>query len=87
MNPSTEMLATIIVLFVFFGGYIAFCLIPASMAKKRGRSGFGWFVCSLFLSPIIGIFIVACLGDTEEKRRERIYEEEEIRRQIRNSVD
>ena len=87
MDSSTYALALLVTLLISLGIYIAFCLIPASMAKKRGRSGFGWFFCSLFLTPIVGIFIVACLGDTEEKRRERIYEEEEIRRQIRHSDD
>ena len=77
----------IITLLVILGVYIALCLIPVSMAKKRGRSGSGWFIFSFLLSPILGIIIVACLGETEDKRRERIYEEEEMRRQIRRSDD
>lgn len=50
------------------------------MAKSRGRSYWGWFCLSFFfISPLLGIIILACLGDTEERRREKILEAEEIR--------
>jgi len=58
-------------------------VIPVKMAKKRGRSGFGWFVFCLFFSPFLAILLLAVLGETDEKRRERIIEEEKLRNQYR----
>ena len=50
------------------------------MAKKRGRSVLGWFLLSFFLiSPLLGVIGLAFLGETEEKRKNRIMEEEELK--------
>lgn len=76
-----DILALIVVLLVLVA-FIALCMIPTSMAKKRGRSQFGWFMFSFLLSPIWGMIILACLGETEERRRRRILEEEELRHEI-----
>lgn len=54
-------------------------MIPASMAEKRGRSQAGWFIFSLFFSPLLAIVIISLLGETEEKRKERLWEEAELR--------
>ena len=37
-----------------FLGYIVLCFVVAAIATNRGRSGFGFFVLSALLSPIIG---------------------------------
>ena len=58
--------------------------LPSKMAKKRGRSGIGWFFFSLIFSPILAMFIIAILGETEEKRHERIRDEEKIRAMYRS---
>ena len=42
-----------------FVGYFA--------SKHRGRSGFGWFVLSLIVSPLIGVLILLLLGENREK--------------------
>lgn len=57
-------------------------LVPAYMADKRGRSYVGWLIFSMLFSPILGIILVACLGETEERRRDRILEEEEFKHEI-----
>ena len=60
------------------------CLIPSYMAEKRGRSGWGWYFFSLLFSFVIGIIVILLLGDTENRRREKILEEEELRNYYRN---
>lgn len=60
-------------------------VIPVKMAKKRGRSQFGWFVFSIFLSPILAMVFLALLGESEEGRHQRIKEEERIRAMYRSN--
>ena len=67
---------TVIVIFI-----VLLCLVPG-MAKKRGRSGFGWFVLSLLFSPLLSIILLALLGDTDEKRRQKVIEEEKLRQRV-----
>ncbi len=57
-------------------------MIPASMAKKRGRSYGGWWIFSILFSFIIGMLIVLALGETDEHRRQRIIEEERLRKSV-----
>ena len=63
-----------IVLFI-----ITLLVIPVKMATKRGRSGFLWFMFSLLLSPVLSMLLIYFLGETDEKRKERIREEEQLR--------
>jgi uncharacterized membrane protein len=37
------------------------------IAAKKGRNFIGWFLFSLILSPIIGVFIVLLLGESTAK--------------------
>ncbi|MBO7477168.1 MAG: hypothetical protein J6U04_04450 [Salinivirgaceae bacterium] len=69
----------IIYLFIFLIT-IVLTFVTASMARKKGRSGFGWFIIACFISPYITMIVLACLGDTEENRKKKIMEEEELRR-------
>lgn len=71
--------------FLFFVITIVLTFVTAGAARKRGRSGFGWFLLACIISPYISLIILACLGDTEEKKRDKIYEEELIRKEIRRS--
>ena len=41
--------------------WIAFSIMAAYVASNKGRSGFGWFMLSLILSPLIG-FIGALIA-------------------------
>lgn len=65
-------------------GYIALCMVSVSMAKKRGRSEIGWFILSFLFSPILGILLLTCLGETDSKREERIMQEEMWRRMMKD---
>ena len=49
------------------------------MAAKRGRNIMLWFVLAIFTSPFLAILMIACIGETDEKRKERIIQEEEWR--------
>ena len=57
-------------------------MIPASMAKKRGRSYGGWWLFSIIFSFILGMLFVLALGETDEHRRQRIIEEERLRKSV-----
>lgn len=55
------------------------------MANKRGRAAWFWFLFSLIFSPFLSMLFLFFLGETKNKRRERIIEEEKIRNSYRNS--
>ena len=42
-------------------GWFIFSLLPAINAPARGRSGFGWFLISLLISPVFGLILVLAL--------------------------
>ena len=52
-------------MWLFF--WLVLSLIPAVMASKRGRSGGGWFVISLLISPLLGTIIVLAIRDLSKK--------------------
>ena len=64
----------IMLLFVL---YLLFCIIPAQMAETRGRSVMGWFLLSILITPFYTTFIIFFLGETDKKRKKRIFQEEE----------
>lgn len=66
-------------LIVLFVPYLILCIIPAYMADKRGRSVVGWFFLSILITPIWAAIIILCLGETNQKRKDRIFQEEEWR--------
>ena len=76
----------VIILLAIVLFYVMIAMIPASMAGKRGRSKFGWFLFSFIFSPVLGAFFVACLGETSRKREEKIREEEKLREQVREEM-
>jgi heme/copper-type cytochrome/quinol oxidase subunit 4 len=45
------------------------------MATNKGRSTFYWIIFSLIFTPIISIILLACIGETEDKRKLRLLEE------------
>lgn len=63
---------------------IMLLIIPVKMANARGRSAALWFIFSLIISPFLAMLFLALLGETEEKRKRRIIEEEELRMRYRN---
>ncbi|MDF9831786.1 hypothetical protein [Parabacteroides sp. PF5-6] len=66
---------------------IVFTFVTASMARKKGRSGLGWFLVACFITPYLSMIILACLGDTEKRRRERMLEDERIRQSVTNKPE
>lgn len=62
-----------------------FPLLIAKAARKRGRSGFFWFLIALFISPLLAMLFLLLLGDTDAKRREKIVSEERLRNSIRST--
>lgn len=49
--------------------------LPASMARKRGRSQIGWIILFWIISPFWGIIALLILGDSKKKIRKEIMEE------------
>ena len=52
----------------FFVGWGTLSLINAGLAQAKGRSGFLWFLASLFLGPIATLLIVV-LPDLASRTR------------------
>ena len=52
---------------IFF--WVLFAIAVGIFAANKGRSGFGWFLFSIFLSPLLGLIFVAVVRDKrlEEK--------------------
>jgi hypothetical protein len=42
----------------YFVGWGTLTLINAGLAQAKGRSGFAWFLASIFLGPIATLLIV-----------------------------
>jgi len=73
----------VIIIIVFI--WLLPCFFVGHLAKKRGRSDWFWYIFSFIFTPILGVILVLLLGDTEKKRRQKILEDEELRRSYRNS--
>lgn len=58
--------------------------LVAAIANNKGRDGVLWFFLSLILNPLFSILILIGFGDTDEKRKQRIIEEEKLRISISN---
>ena len=43
--------------------WLVFSALVGFFAGQRGRSGLGWFLFSLILSPLLGLLFVAVLTD------------------------
>ena len=50
-------------------------IIPARMARKRGRSEVGWVILAWCISPFWVYILLAILGDTKEKIKQDIINE------------
>lgn len=44
----------------FYAGWGTLALVNAGQAQGKGRSGFNWFVASIFLGPLATFILVAC---------------------------
>ncbi len=69
--------------------YIYSLCAVGRMAEKRGRSIAWWVIFSFFTTPLIGVLLLVCFGETDEQEDQRIYQEEKIREKVRKgqSID
>jgi len=67
----------------FFFIWIVLAALVGLYASKQGRSGFGGFLVGLVVSPLIGFIVYLVLGESPNKSRDRIMEEERIRAEAR----
>ena len=61
-------LCSVVFVYLFF-------IIPARMARKRGRSEVGWVLLGFCISPFWVYILLAILGDTKEKIKQDIIDE------------
>ena len=72
---------------VVFFLWVFFTFLVTAVASSKGRSGCAWFFISLIISPLIAIIIIACMGDSDEKKEKemkqfvKISEEERTKNQ------
>ena len=63
--------ALVILLIAFLA--LWFCIfLPASMARRRGRSALGWVLLAWITTPVVAIIALLIVGDSPEKIREDI---------------
>ena len=79
---SIGFLAVIVIVAIIVNALILLYYVY-EMACKNGRSAFYWVTFSLCLTPIVSIILLSCIGETEEKRRERLLKDEEYLRMMR----
>ena len=69
-------------LLTFLAVWGIMCAGVAGLADARGRSGFGFFLLSFFLSPLLGLIAVLIMKNlTEEDTKESERKREEERRE------
>ena len=71
-------------IFVFIV-WIVFSIMVTAVASAKGRSGCAWFFISLIISPLLAIIVIACLGDSKEKKEEEIKQFVKISEDVKNS--
>lgn len=54
---------------LIIGFYLFLCLIPASIAQSKFRSGAGFFLLSVFTTPIIGLIAALIIGPDSGARQ------------------
>ena len=47
--------------------YVVLCIVPALVAWGKRRSGFGFFLLSLVLSPVLGLAIALIINPGEHR--------------------
>ena len=65
-------------IFLFFVVY--------KVAGNKGYNATIWTIVSIFVSPVVCLLALHCLGETNEKRDERIVIDEVLRKQVRDGV-
>jgi hypothetical protein len=52
----------------WFFFWLLFSIVVGIIAANRGRSGFGWFVLSMVISPLLGVILVALIPAIGDER-------------------
>ena len=78
-------LALLAIAIIFIAIFIILFYYVYEMANIKGRSVFYWILFSFFTTPLIGIILLKCIGETEEQRRKNIIQEEELKQLIRHN--
>lgn len=52
---------------MIYAGWLLFAALVGALAGSWGRSGFGWFLLSCLLSPIIGVIALLIAGKVQVK--------------------
>lgn len=79
---SISFFAVLIMLAIIINALILLYYVY-ELACKNGRSSLYWIILSLCVTPIISIILLSCIGKTEEKRRERLWKDEEYLKLMR----
>jgi hypothetical protein len=51
-----------------FIGWLIFAFVVAIAASGRSRSGVGWFLLSILLSPLVGLILVLVLPNSRQEQ-------------------
>ncbi len=62
--------------------YVVMACVCCGVAESKGRSGFGYLILSLFITPIVVLIVLLCLGDTPE----RFYEKELLKAKAQEEI-
>ena len=57
---------------IFVAGWLLFSGLIAIAAKARGRTGIGWFLISLIISPLFALILVLALPSVTLRGRMRV---------------
>ena len=71
LSATLSLILLLVVLTVLLCLYI---LLPAKMAKKRGRSTIGWIALFWVISPLWGTIALLVLGDSKKKLKQGLCE-------------
>ncbi|WP_313375355.1 hypothetical protein [Chishuiella sp.] len=88
MYEKYYVLLFLLLLLFIIGIIIIPSVIVYRMAIQRGRNSIVWVIFSLFfLNAVLCMIALYFLGETDEKRKERIIEEENWKNSVRNPKD
>lgn len=67
-------------MFFFWFFWLVLAIVVGSLASSRGRSGFGYFLLALVMSPLVGFAILLALNNkAEDDRQEQLRREDHER--------
>jgi hypothetical protein len=67
-------------MFFFWFFWLVLAIVVGSLASSRGRSGFGYFLLALVMTPLVGFAILLALNNkAEEARQEQLRREDHER--------